>query len=376
MRLTMKAGKSSATAIVLPSFVAKTFEVSKVLSSVAMPRTSSTSSITGTGFMKCMPMKRSGRSVTAASRVIEIEDVLVATIASGFRPGQSWVRILRLTCSSSVADSMTRSASLMSSRLAAGRMRSSAAWRSSSVIFPEPTWRAMLPLMVASPERMRSIEMSLSATSKPASAQTWAMPLPICPAPITPTFYMLSVRERSRPVGRGCVGPDRDSVAELGKFLFELRHGLEQIGDQAVVGHLEDRRLLVLVDGHDDLRVLHAGQVLDGARNAERHIELRRHHLAGLADLPVVRRVARVHGRAAGADRRADPVGQALHDLEVLGRADGPPARDHALRGRELRTVGLRQLFVHELRQARIRGRRDGLDGGPRAALPGGREGC
>ena len=54
-----------------------------------MPRMSSTSCITGTGFMKWMPMKRSGRSVEAASRVIEIEEVFVAIIASGLREGQS-----------------------------------------------------------------------------------------------------------------------------------------------------------------------------------------------------------------------------------------------------------------------------------------------
>ena len=48
-----------------------------------MPRMTSTSSITGTGFMKCMPMKRSGRFVAAASRVIEIEDVFEARIAPG-----------------------------------------------------------------------------------------------------------------------------------------------------------------------------------------------------------------------------------------------------------------------------------------------------
>ena len=33
----------------------------------------STSFMTGTGFMKCMPITRSGRPVAAASRVIEIE---------------------------------------------------------------------------------------------------------------------------------------------------------------------------------------------------------------------------------------------------------------------------------------------------------------
>ena len=50
-----------------------------------MPRISSTSSISGTGFMKWMPMKRSGRSVAAASRVIEIDEVLVATMRLGLQ---------------------------------------------------------------------------------------------------------------------------------------------------------------------------------------------------------------------------------------------------------------------------------------------------
>ena len=48
-----------------------------------MPRMISTSCITGTGFMKCMPMTRSGRRVAAPSVVIEIDDVLLARIARG-----------------------------------------------------------------------------------------------------------------------------------------------------------------------------------------------------------------------------------------------------------------------------------------------------
>jgi hypothetical protein len=43
----------------------------------------------------------------------------------------------------------------------------------------------------------------------------------------------------------------------------QLWHGGEQIGLQAVVGHREDRGFRVLVDRHDHLAVLHAGQVLD-----------------------------------------------------------------------------------------------------------------
>ena len=39
--------------------------------------------------MKCRPMKRSGRSVAAASLVIEIDEVLEPIRHSGFRCGQS-----------------------------------------------------------------------------------------------------------------------------------------------------------------------------------------------------------------------------------------------------------------------------------------------
>ena len=51
----MKAGKSSDTAVVLPSVSTNSLARAKVTSSVAMPRIISTSSITGTGFMKCKP---------------------------------------------------------------------------------------------------------------------------------------------------------------------------------------------------------------------------------------------------------------------------------------------------------------------------------
>ena len=44
----------------------------------------STSFITGTGLKKCMPMILSGRLVNAAILVIEIDEVFVARITSGF----------------------------------------------------------------------------------------------------------------------------------------------------------------------------------------------------------------------------------------------------------------------------------------------------
>ncbi len=107
----MKAGKSSETAVCLPRLSTKVLAIENVSSSVAMPRMSSTSCITGTGFMKWMPMKRSGCTVVAASLVIEIDDVFEARIAPGFVFPLRSVKMRRLTDSSSVAASMTISQS-------------------------------------------------------------------------------------------------------------------------------------------------------------------------------------------------------------------------------------------------------------------------
>ena len=51
---------------------------------VAMLQMSSMSCISGTGFMKCMPMNCLGQSVDAASCVINVCDVFEPTIMSGF----------------------------------------------------------------------------------------------------------------------------------------------------------------------------------------------------------------------------------------------------------------------------------------------------
>ena len=121
--------------------------------------------------------------------------------------------------------------------------------------------------------------------------------------------------------------------------------------------------------------ILHAGQMLDRARNTDRDIELRRHDLAGLADLPVVRRVAGVDRGARGAHRRPELVGYRLDvGLEVLRLLHRPAARDDDLGGRELRPVGLGERIADEGGDARVRGGRHGLDGG-RAAGAGSSEG-
>src|SRR4051812_23237756 len=82
---------------------------------------------------------------------------------------------------------------------------------------------------------------------------------------------------------------DPDSALALLDFLGQLRHDVEKVTDDTEVDELEDRRLGILVDRNDRLRRLHAGAVLDRTGDARRDVELRRHRLAGLPDLVLVR---------------------------------------------------------------------------------------
>src|SRR3990172_8270265 len=107
------------------------------------------------------------------------------------------------------------------------------------------------------------------------------MPVPIWPAPMTPTFLM---------IWGGLISPFGLSADLTAKFMtespsvpeplfcpravacllqlgFELRQSLEEVGYEAIVRDLEDRRLAILVDRDDDLGILHAGKVLDRPRD-------------------------------------------------------------------------------------------------------------
>src|SRR4029453_11975861 len=199
-------------------------------------------------------------------------------------------------------------------------MRRNAASLSSGRIMPRPIWRSMLRPMASMPLSRCAWSTSAIRMSKPLRAQTWAMPLPIWPAPMTPMRLIMT----------------RYSALLLFHRGSQLGHDLEEIPHDAVVGNLEDRGFLVLVDRNDGLAVLHAGEMLDRAGDADGDIEVRRHHLAGLADLVVVGHVARVDGGAAGAKAGTKLVGQGLEHLEVLAACQATAARDDDLGAGEL----------------------------------------
>ena len=108
----------------------------KVSSDVSRPLIPSTSFITGTGFIKCIPATTSGRLVTAAISVIEIEEVFEARIAPAFTISSSFLKISNLSSFFSVAASTTRSQFLRSPISKVAVILAKAALASSADHFP------------------------------------------------------------------------------------------------------------------------------------------------------------------------------------------------------------------------------------------------
>lgn len=121
--------------------------------------------MTGTGFMKSSPMNLCGRSVTAASRVIERDEVFVVSTVRSARSGVRSRRIRFLTSSFSVAHSITRSAAPMGSSAVATCTRSSTLSRSSALIVPLVTARPVDPAIRERAASSCDCDRSLSRTS-------------------------------------------------------------------------------------------------------------------------------------------------------------------------------------------------------------------
>ena len=142
----------------------------------------STSFITGTGFMKCIPITFSGRLVTEAILVMEMDDVFDARMAPGFDKPSISENSLSLVAMFSVAASTTRSAVLTPSANDDVILIFFNAWsRTAAVIVPFSTWRPRFFSIVANAFFSASSEISMSETGCPNCAKTCAIPLPIVP---------------------------------------------------------------------------------------------------------------------------------------------------------------------------------------------------
>ena len=140
---------------------------------VRYPRITSTSFITGTGFMKCMPMTWSGLLVTEAIFVIEIEEVFEARIVFGLVLSSSSLKIFNFKSIFSVAASMTNSASRTPSFINVVVERFSNAFALiASVITPFSTCRPRFFSIVATAFFNASSEISIRHTEYPCCART------------------------------------------------------------------------------------------------------------------------------------------------------------------------------------------------------------
>ena len=171
-RFETKPGASCTSIGVFPSAVAISSTRCVVSAEVSSPRITSTSGITRTGFMKCIPITWPGRFVPAARAVIEMDDVLLARMAWGGATRSTSRKIASFVSRCSVAASTTRSASPPTSTPAAGRMRASAASRAAAVSPPFFTCRAMLSRIDASPRSSAAGAESTRAVLHPAAAKT------------------------------------------------------------------------------------------------------------------------------------------------------------------------------------------------------------
>ncbi|CAI8928623.1 Hemolysin-type calcium-binding region [Pseudomonas marginalis] len=112
--------------------------------------------------------------------------------------------------------------------------------------------------------------------------------------------------------------------------------------------------------------------MLDRAGDTDGDVQLWRNDLAGLADLHVVGYEACVDGRAGGADRSAELVGQGVQVLEVVTVLHAAAAGNDDLGSGQLRTVRLGQLFADKAGGASVVGRGNSFNGS-RATFSGNR---
>ncbi len=185
MRLTMNPGVDLACTGVLPQARLNSKMASATPRSVCKPDTTSTNFINGTGLKKCMPTNRPGCCMPLAMAVTEMDEVLVARMASAATSASSCLTRPRLASRFSTMASTTTRAPRASSSVVVATKRPkvcSAAMASMRPLATKPV--SVAPSLVlasaAAPGRA-----SCSQTGCPACAATWAMPAPMMPAPIT-----------------------------------------------------------------------------------------------------------------------------------------------------------------------------------------------
>src|SRR5262249_51753370 len=123
---------------------------------------------------------------------------------------------------------------------------------------------------------------------------------------------------------------------------------LEQVADNAVVRDFEDGRVGVFVDGNNRVRPFHADEMLNGARDTQREIQLWRYGLARAAYLPLHWQPPRIADRTRRCQFRAEGIRQSLRKWNVRLLLNAAPHGHDSLGLREV--DGLPRLLERRFR--------------------------
>src|SRR5438309_2540878 len=211
-----------------------------VSSEVFWPRVTSTGSMRCGGLSQWKPTTRSGRSTTAAIAVIDSPDVFVERIVLGLARRDNSLKHDSLSPRSSGIFSETKSAPPTASPKSwLRRTLARAALASCSPRRPAATssrWFFRIRSCAAS--RLARLRDS-STTSRPASAQTWAIPVPMIPAPST-AVRMCGPPGPAPVTSAPQAGRPRRRVPRAGGSLERRQHvGLDLIAVGDRVGRVE-----------------------------------------------------------------------------------------------------------------------------------------
>src|SRR5205823_13983166 len=122
---------------------------------------------------------------------------------------------------------------------------------------------------------------------------------------------------------------ESDLPFELLDFLSEHGHSFKEVTDDSVIRDVEDGSFRVFVNRHDSLRVLHADQMLNRTRDADRNLELRRHGLTRRSNLSIDWQPLRIANGTRRGQIAAQRFGKFFRQPEIIFAFDTTTDRDN-----------------------------------------------
>src|SRR5262249_6770156 len=122
--------------------------------------------------------------------------------------------------------------------------------------------------------------------------------------------------------------PPRKSLLGLFQSFGKRGHDFEDVANDAVIRDFKNRRVRILVNGHDGARALHADDMLNRAADAEREIELWSDRLPRAANLSLHGEPAFIADGTRSSNFRTERFRQLLGLRNILRRFDATPDRN------------------------------------------------